>query len=48
MVLKTTVLVNLLIAVMTEGDMLMIGMMMEAANTAGGGGGGKKGALWPN
>jgi hypothetical protein len=38
-VVKTTALVNLLIALMTEGDMLMIGMMIVAAKTAGGGAG---------
>jgi len=39
MVVNTTALVNPLIALMTEGDMSMIGMMIEAAKTAGGWGG---------
>jgi len=34
MEVKTTALVYLLIALMTEGNMLMIWMMIEAAKTA--------------
>ena len=39
MVVNATALVNLLIALMTESDMSMMGMMIVAAKTVGRGGG---------